>query len=86
MGLINAIFPKPRWPLDESAAPLGPLFGRQRDSPGSTAPAGLRRRVFLVVLAPVIPIGPCGQHHDPMTIPVRLGKIAEAVRQGIKSK
>jgi hypothetical protein len=69
--------------LDESTAPLGPLFGRQRDAPGSAAPAGLRRRVFLLVLAPVISIGPRGQHHDPMTIPVRLGKIAEAVRQWI---
>jgi hypothetical protein len=36
-----------------------------------------------VALAPIIPIGPRGQHHDPMTIPVRLRKIAEAVRQWI---
>jgi hypothetical protein len=39
-GLINAIFPKPQTALDQSTAPLSPLFGRQRDSPGSAAPAG----------------------------------------------
>jgi hypothetical protein len=35
------------------------------------------------MLAPVIPIGSRSQQRDAMTIPVRLGKIAEAVRQGI---
>jgi hypothetical protein len=39
------------------------------------------RCAALSALAPVI--GPCGQDRDAMTIPVRLGKIAEAVRQGI---
>jgi hypothetical protein len=41
-----------------------------------------------VVLAPaIIPIAcrPDGQHSDAM-VPVRFGKIAEAVRQGIKAK
>jgi hypothetical protein len=39
-----------------------------------------------VALAPaIIPVGPHGQHSEAMVVPVRLGKIAEAVRQGIKA-
>jgi len=31
----------------------------------------------------MVPIRPDGQHRDPMAVPVRLRKVAEAVRQGI---
>jgi hypothetical protein len=39
-----------------------------------------------VALAPaIIPVGPHGQHSDAIVVPVRLGKIAEAVGQGIEA-